>query len=151
MSRTDLTKGRYSENNREYFITFVCKDRANIFLNENLARIFCRAIFVNEAQCDCLWLTWVLMPDHFHGLLRLGEKSSLSQAIKHLKGSTARIINVELKQSQPIWQQGFFDRALRKCEDRKQVARYIVANPLRKKIVSHIAQYPYWNSIFLHE
>ena len=149
MSRTDLIKGRYSENNREYFITFVCKDRAKIFLDENLARMFCKALSLNEEQCNCLWLTWVLMPEHFHGILRLGEKSSLSQTIKSLKGSTARIINVELKQSTSIWQQGFFDRALRKCEDRKQVARYIVANPLRKKIVLNIGDYPYWNSVFL--
>ena len=151
MSRTDLTKGRYSENNREYFITFVCKDRINIFSDENLARIFCQTIAVNETQCDCVWLTWVLMPDHFHGILKLSDKCSLSQVIKHLKGSTAREINVELVQSQTIWQQGFFDRALRKCEDRKQVARYIVANPLRKKIVTNIGDYAYWDSIFLHE
>jgi len=151
MSRTDLSKGRYSENNREYFITFVCKDRVNIFSNENLAQIFCKTVAINEVQCDCLWLTWVLMPDHFHGLLRLGEKSSLSQTIKRLKGRTARRINVELEQSESIWQQGFFDRALRKCEDRKQVARYIVANPLRKRIVSNIGDYAYWDSVFLHE
>lgn len=135
MSRTDLSKGRYSESSREYFITFVCKNRANLFVDERLARIFCNTIAVNEIQCDCLWLTWVLMPDHFHGLLQLGEKCSLSKAVKHLKGSTARKINVELTQSNSIWQQGFFDRALRKSEDRKQVARYIVANPLRKRIV----------------
>ena len=151
MSRTDLSKGRYSENDREYFITFVCKNRTNIFLDENLARFFCKTITTNEAQCDCIWLTWVLMPNHFHGLLRLGEKSSLSQTIKRLKGSTARIINIELNQSESIWQQGFFDRALRKCEDRKQIARYIIANPLRKGIVLNIGEYPYWNSVFLHE
>ena len=149
MSRTDLSKGRYSENNREYFITFVCKDRVNIFSDENLARIFCKQIAINEIQCDCIWLTWVLMPNHFHGLLRLGQKSSLSQTIKRLKGSTARIINVELKRSESIWQQGFFDRALRTSEDRREVARYIVANPLRKKIVSNIGCYPYWNSVYL--
>mgnify|MGYP000253525511 CR=1 FL=1 len=149
MSRTDLYKGRYSEKNREYFITFVCKNRINVFSDENVARIFCKTIAINEIQCDCRWLTWVLMPDHFHGLLRLGEKLSLSQTIKRLKGSSARKINVELAQSESIWQQGFFDRALRKCDDRKQVARYIVANPLRKKLVSSIGDYAYWDSIYL--
>jgi len=149
MSRTDLIKGRYSESNREYFITFVSKERATIFSNDNLARIFCKTIAANEFQCDCNWLTWVLMPDHFHGLLRVGDKSTLPQIIKHLKGYTARAINIELKQSKPVWQQGFFDRALRKNEDRKQVARYILANPLRKKIVLCLGDYPYWNSVYL--
>ena len=73
------------------------------------------------------------MPDHFHGLLRLGSQSSLSQVVKQLKGNSARQINLELSQTNSIWQQGFFDRALRKTEDRKDVARYIVANPLRKR------------------
>ncbi|GAA6173987.1 transposase [Colwellia sp. KU-HH00111] len=149
MSRTDLYKGRYSEKHREYFVTFVCKGRMNLFSNENLARLFCETIAINEEHCDSIWLTWVLMPDHFHGLLRLGETLSLSQTIKHLKGSTARKINIELEQSESIWQQGFFDRALRKCEDRRQVARYIVANPLRKRIVSNIGNYAYWDSVFL--
>ena len=149
MSRTDLTKGRYSESNQEYFVTFVCHNRINLFSDDKLAKIFCQMIANNEDKYDCLWLTWVLMPDHFHGLLRLGTQGSLSKVVKQLKGNSARQLNLEISQTNSIWQQGFFDRALRKTEDRKGIARYIVANPLRKKIVRHVGDYPYWNSVYL--
>ncbi len=42
-----------------------------------------------------------------------------------------------------LWQKGLFDRALRREEDLKAMARYIVANPLRAGLVEHIGQYPY--------
>ncbi len=149
MSWNDLRKGRVSEPQREYFITFVCKNRDSIFTQHNLANIFCQALLLNEIECDCKWLTWVLMPDHFHGQLQLGDKCTLSQVIKHLKGLSARNINLCCNRKSQIWQQSYFDRALRQTEDRKQIARYIVANPLRKNIVTSIGHYPYWNSVYL--
>jgi len=149
MSWNDLRKGRFSEPQREYFITFVCKNRKNIFAQHELAVAFCKVISCNEQLNNCKWLTWVLMPDHFHGLLQLGNTHDLSQVIKHLKGASSRSINIANGSSQTIWQTNYFDRALRKTEDRKKIARYIVANPLRKHIVDNINQYPYWNSVYL--
>lgn len=50
---------------------------------------------------------------------------------------------------QPLWQDGYHDHALRKEEDLQQVARYIVANPLRAKLVADIGDYPLWDAIWL--
>ncbi|NQY86750.1 MAG: transposase [Colwellia sp.] len=149
MSWNDLRKGRFSEPQREYFITFVCNNRISLFTQHEFSHAFCSTILFNEKQYDCKWLTWVLMPDHFHGLLQLGKSYNLSQVIKHLKGASARSINVKNGTSIQVWQPGYFDRALRQTEDRKQIARYIVANPLRKNIIDNISQYPYWNSVYL--
>lgn len=97
MSWNDLRKGRYSQPNAEYFITFNTHNRLSIFENVKAARLFCQQITINEHKHNCKWLTWILMPDHFHGLLRLSEKSaSLSKVNPELKGSTARLINAEL-------------------------------------------------------
>lgn len=89
------------------------------------------------------------MPDRFHGLLRLGEKVQLSKVIAELKGTTAYKINAELGRKGKLWQTSFYDHALREEENRKNIARYIVANPLRKGLVKDIKKYPYWNSIYL--
>jgi putative transposase len=48
-----------------------------------------------------------------------------------------------------LWQPGYFDRALRKEDDRLAVARYLVANPLRAGIVQRIGDYPHWDSVWL--
>ncbi len=49
----------------------------------------------------------------------------------------------------PVWQKAFQDRALRKDDDIKVAARYIVANPLRAGLVDRIGDYPYWNAVWL--
>ena len=148
MSWNDLRKGRFSQQNNEYFITFACQNRSKIFNNDHTARIFCQQIQLNQQYCNCLWKTWVLMPDHFHGLLQLGNED-LSKTISHLKGNTAKLINKSLGATGKIWQTSFYDRCLRKEEDRIGIARYIVANPLRAELVSDIRFYPYWDSIYL--
>jgi len=150
MSWSDLRKGRYSQTNSEYFITFNTYNRVEIFNNFTVAQLFCQQLAVNEKKHNCLWLTWVLMPDHFHGLLRLGEdNTSLSKVLGELKGTTAHLINTELKRKGKLWQSSYYDHALREDEDRKEIARYIVANPLRKGLVTNISHYHYWNSIYL--
>lgn len=149
MSWNDLRTGRYSQANTEYFITFNIHNRSSIFEDVKISRLFCKHIAVNERKNQCKWLTWVLMPDHFHGLLRLGEKVQLSKVIAELKGTTAYKINAELGRKGKLWQTSFYDHALREEENRKNIARYIVANPLRKGLVKDIKKYPYWNSIYL--
>ncbi len=88
-------------------------------------------------------LCFVVMPDHFHWLLELSDKHSLSQTVGMLKSQTARAIG------QSIWQRGFYDHALRREEDILQTARYIVANPLRAGLVKSVKDYPYWYAIWL--
>lgn len=150
MTWNDLRKGRFSQKHGEYFITFNTQNREPYFNDFNLALLFAQQIIINETKNNCAWLTWVLMPDHFHGLLRINQKgSALSKTIKSLKGSSSFIINKEFKHQKQLWQPSFYDRALRADEDRKCVARYILANPLRKGLVNNIADYPFWNSIYL--
>lgn len=149
MSWNDLRTGRYSQANTEYFITFNIHNRSSIFEDVKIARLFFKHIAVNEKKNQCKWLIWVLMPDHFHGLLQLGEKVQLSKVIAELKGTTAYKINAELGRKGKLWQTSFYDHALREEENRKNIARYIVANPLIKGLVKDIKKYPYWNSIYL--
>ena len=150
MSWNDLRAGRYSQPYGEYFITFNTHKRTPFFNNFHTAKLFCQQISFHEEQHQCCWLAWVLMPDHFHGILRLNDiNTDLSKTIAALKGSSAYLINKKLNRKEQVWQPAFFDRALRKEEDRLQIARYIVANPLRGNIVSDLGCYPFWNSVYL--
>lgn len=60
-----------------------------------------------------------------------------------LKGRSARAINKQLDRNGPFWQRSFYDHALRREEDRLQLARYVVANPLRAGIVERLGDYPH--------
>ena len=148
MSWNNLRKGRVSTPNAEYFITFVCQQRTPYFTDPTLAQLFCQSINHNEKTHQCQWLSWVLMPEHFHGLLSLGD-TSLGAVVGQLKGVTARRVNQSLNTSTTIWQPAYYDHALRLEEDRVAVSRYIIANPLRRGLTERIGDYPYWNSVYL--
>jgi REP element-mobilizing transposase RayT len=149
MTYNDLRKGRYSEPGREYLVTAVVHGRLPLFRDIIAARACIRALAASERGTDGRWLAWVLMPDHFHGLLRLGPETGLSELVRRFKGTSARAVNRTLGRHDPLWQPGFHDRALRQDEDRLAAARYIVANPLRAGLVTRLADYPHWDSIWL--
>ncbi|MEX1080588.1 MAG: transposase [Halofilum sp. (in: g-proteobacteria)] len=133
MPYSDLRKGRRSIAHQEYLITTVCLDRRPVFSTEANT-----AAFSEQIHQDPHWLAWVLMPDHFHGLLRLSEGESLSEIVRALKGRTAREI------ADLHWQPNFYDHALRAEEDRLAIARYLLGNPIRAGIVSSLREYPHW-------
>ena len=149
MSWNDLRKGRFSCENTIYFITFVAYQREPFFSDLYVAQQFCQLIKENELTHQCKWLTWVLMPDHFHGLLQISHQSNLSKIIRTLKSKSAIKLNRKLNRKGSVWQHAFFDRALRQEDDVKNIARYIVANPIRAKLIKNIRNYAYWNSVYL--
>ena len=97
---------------------------------------------------DACPLCWVLMPDHWHGLVELGERDDLSFVMNCFKSVTSKCIQ-QPEQVTRIWARGFHDHALRGDEDIHAAARYIIANPLRAKLVDRAGDYPYWNCVWL--
>jgi REP element-mobilizing transposase RayT len=100
-------------------------------------------------QGDVISLARVVMPDHLHWLIQLNDRWSLSTVAKTLKARSARSINRHLCQQGSLWQRACYDRAARKDEDVRQIARYIVANPLRAGLVRNIGDYPHWDCIWM--
>ena len=78
---------------------------------------------------------------------RRNERWSLSTVVKTLKARSALSINRHLCQHGSLWQRAYYDRAARKDEDIRQIARYIVASPLRAGLVRDIGDYPHWDCI----
>ncbi len=88
------------------------------------------------------------MPDHIHWLVEL-HNGDLPKLMQVVKSRSARLINQARGFSAPVWQKGYFDRALRREDDLKTMARYIVANPLRAGLVDHIGDYALWDAIWI--
>ncbi len=149
MPRDDLLKGRFSETNRVYHITICSQDRIPWFQDFGRGRLVVKQMRLLQQQQSVRSLAWVIMPDHVHWLLQLGDRQTLSQAVKAFKGRTAVELNRYLQRQGAVWQRGFHDHALRKEEDIRQIARYIIANPLRAGLVEHIGDYPLWDAIWL--
>jgi len=149
MAYTNLRKGRFSETGREYLVTCVTGQRQPVFTDFVAARLLVDELRRSQREGHCEWLAWVVMPDHFHGLLSLAENSDLSRLMNQIKGCGARSVNLYLARQGALWQPGFHDHALRTEENRLAIARYVVANPLRAGLVKKLADYPHWDSVWL--
>ena len=143
-----LRKGRYSESGRIYLVTSTTHNRIPLFHDFELACAAIGAFTSAQALQDTRLLCWVLMPDHAHWLIQLDE-GNLSKTVQRMKSLAARSVNQATKNQGSIWQTSFHDHALRKEEDIRGIARYIVANPLRAGLVNQVGDYPFWDAIWI--
>ena len=143
-----LRKGRYSTPNGVYFVTIVTHKRIPWFQEFDLACSMSRRLADSAFFADARNFCWVVMPDHVHLLLSPGE-FGLSGIVGRLKGISARDLNRQIGRKGRFWEASFHDHGLRKEEALRQVARYIVANPLRAGLAEKASDYPYWNAIWL--
>jgi REP element-mobilizing transposase RayT len=149
MPRDDLHKGRISLAYNAYFVTTVTQNRSPLFQDFYCARLLVTQMLRLHEENQLASLAWVIMPDHLHWLFQLKENQDLSRVIQLLKGRSAHSINVYLQRRGSIWDRAFHDHALRKDEDIKAIARYIVANPLRAKLVEKVENYPLWDTVWM--
>jgi len=143
-----LRKGRRSIAGQVYLLTTIAAERRPLFIEDEPARIVARCTVRQDYWGDARLLCWVLMPDHWHGLIELGEHDGISLIMNRFKSITSKRIR-QTYATDAVWARGFHDHALRRDEDLTVAARYIVANPLRAGLVEHIGDYPYWNALWL--
>ena len=139
---SELKKGRHSEIGFVYHIVFSTLERQSIFLDGKLAREFIKILQSDEESGYTQTYSFVVMPDHIHWLFKL-HKSDVSKTVKRVKSVFSQSTGLH------IWTPGFYDHAIRTDESLINVARYIVANPLRAGLVDKVGDYPYWDSVWL--
>ncbi|RLU11223.1 transposase [Pseudomonas prosekii] len=143
-----LRIGRFSEPGRIYLITAVVHQRQPFFADWRLGRLVVNQL--REAQEDgwADFLTWVVMPDHVHCLLQLRDRT-LAEVMCRIKARSSRAVNLALRRQGRLWQKGYHDRAVRKEEDLKDLARYVILNPVRAGLVTRVHDYPLWDACWL--
>jgi len=143
-----LRKGRYSEVGRVYLLTAVVEQRRPFFSDLRAGRLLVGQMRAADQAGMVHSLAWVVMPDHLHWLVEL-KQGSLAQIMCRVKSRSSRSVNLLRGNSEPVWQRGYYDRALRRDEDLKAAARYIVMNPLRAGLVKRLGDYPLWDAVWL--
>ncbi len=144
-----LRTGRCSETGRIYLVTAVTRQRMPLFADLHCGRMVVK-VLQNLEQSNLIdSLAFVVMPDHLHCLFSL-QQGTLAMLMQRLKGSSARWINhYHTMPGRQVWQAGYHEHALRKEQDVRAVARYIVANPLRAGLVERIGDYALWDAVWL--
>ena len=145
-----LRHGRWSEPGRVYLITVTTACRTSMFDDWEVALAAVRAMRSPHIWRRSLLLCWVLMPDHWHGLIELGDADGLSLLVRRLKGVAARNVNRQCDRQGSLWADGFHDHAVRVEEDLIDLARYIILNPVRAGLVDKVGAYPFWDAVWIN-
>ncbi|MGH8385588.1 MAG: REP-associated tyrosine transposase [Pseudomonas sp.] len=143
-----LRKGRYSEPGRTYLLTAVTHNRQAVFSDWRSARLLVEQLRAADEAEIVTSMAWVVMPDHLHWLFQL-QRGSLAELACRIKSRSSRSINLMRGAQNRLWQRGYHDRALRRDEDLKAAARYIIMNPLRAGLVKRVGDYPLWDAIWV--
>jgi putative transposase len=143
-----LRHGRRSESGRIYLVTTTTRDRQPFFSDWTIGAATARALSCAEAWPNSRLLCWVLMPDHWHGIIELGDEA-LELAVGRAKAVASREVGRVLGRPLPLWAPCYHDHALRRDDTLVRVARYVVANPLRAGLVQEVGGYPFWNAVWL--
>ena len=145
-----LRAGRVISNaGQAWHLTLTTHQRETLFCQFEAARTVSACLHESAAISGGQVLAWVVMPDHVHCLLQLDGSQPLNAAVSAFKSGSARRVNRTLGRKGPVWDPAYFDRALRSDDDLRTVARYIVANPVRAGLVQRIADYPFWNAVWM--
>ena len=145
MSRPPRIQGFSYLGPHRYFLTFSTHSRRQVFIDASaVAQTLVHFRKTAEQKAFAI-LAYCLMPDHAHLLVEgTTHGSDLRRFVKLAKQRSGAAYSI--KAGKPLWQEGYHDRALRKDQDLRDVARYILENPVRAALVPHAADYPYSGS-----
>ncbi|MBI9070620.1 MAG: transposase [Melioribacteraceae bacterium] len=121
-----------------YFITICTCDRINYFGKIDNGKVILSEIgaIVNEEWINTELLRdyveldeFVIMPNHFHGVIIINENNNACHGRQQLYGSVTRKCNRQNLQFK--WQPKFHDRIIRNEKEFFNIRNYIKENPLK--------------------
>ena len=133
-----------------YLVTFTTRQRRPVFADVAPSAVAVEALLDARLWARSRLLAWVLMPDHWHGLVELGPWETLPAVVRRLKSNTSRRLR-EAGTGAQVWAAGYHDRALRCEESVVDAARYVVMNPVRAGLVRRVRDYRYWGAVWVGE
>jgi REP element-mobilizing transposase RayT len=138
-----LRRFRESQTGAEYFLTLNLTNRGRGLEAPLLTGHVIRQWLALET--DGVWLvrTGVVMPNHVHLLVRLGDCLPLAECLRLYKGRLAP----RLRDCNLHWQAGFYEHRMRTPEDVRAVFFYVYLNPYRARL---LAESQAWPGYFCH-
>jgi REP element-mobilizing transposase RayT len=137
-----LRQGRLSIENQAYFITTATQGRSLFFRDPTAAAVVIDALKWLDQNGRMILDAAVLMSDHLHFVAEL-KTDRLPNLMHSLKSYTAKQVNAVLKRQGSLWQDQYFEHAIRKDEDLNEVVLYMLHNPVRAGMVEDFHSYPF--------
>ena len=128
-----------------YFLTTCTYQRRPTFRDHDIATQTIEQFRTTSRVEEFELLAYCVMPDHAHLLVEgLTQRSDFRRFAKMVKQRSGAAY--ALTSDKPLWQKGYYEHVLREEEDAKEIAKYIIANPVRAALVDSPDRYPYSGS-----
>ena len=92
---------------RTFFVTSSIAEKRNLLQSHCSAQLFIEVLYHYRDQHKYLLHDFVVMDDHFHVLITVGEEMTIERAVQFIKGGFAFRAGKELGFRAPVWQRGF--------------------------------------------
>jgi putative transposase len=129
-----------------YSLTFCTNRRRPLFTEARIVELVLSQISRASREHGFAVAAYCFMPDHVHLLVHgQSEAADCNRFITAAKQYSGYYYRRQFPGV--LWQRYGYERTLRKDEDTLTVARYILENPVRAKLVGTIKDYPYIGSL----
>ncbi|MGB8886286.1 MAG: transposase [Candidatus Korobacteraceae bacterium] len=86
---------------------------------------------------------FVVMPNHVHLLITVGEDMAVEKAVQLMKGGFSYRLKKEFGYAGEVWQRGFSDVRIEDRESFLQHREYIAQNPVKRGLANSPEEFPY--------
>jgi REP element-mobilizing transposase RayT len=128
-----------------YSLTICAFDRRRHFESNECVEETLAHLLRTGADYRFVIVAYCFMPDHLHALVDATAVDSDFRKFTSMFKQRAAYA-YRRSDSEPLWQEGYYDRVLRSDEAHLPVAAYIVANPLRANLCKDLREYPFFGS-----
>jgi putative transposase len=124
-----------------YFVTTDTWQRRALFVNQAMGKMVVEQIVDCRDRGFYKLHAFVVMPDHLHVLLTLGESTTVEKAMQMIKGGSSHRMGQDRSKAFPVWHSGFHDRWMRNAAEYRECKLYIEQNPVVAKMVERAEDY----------
>ncbi len=119
---------------RTFFVTVNLRKNLPKFTEEEFPLLLAA---IEESRCKLHFSLYgyVLMPDHWHGLIGVSQPLTISRVVQDIKWISARRLNQRRSRAGSLWQHQFWDRFVRHDKEFGHRLAYLHLNPVRKGLV----------------
>jgi putative transposase len=131
---------------RHYSLTICTQHRKRVFVNREAVDLVRLQLVQTATRYQFAIIAYCFMPDHLHLLVEgTANGSSVQEFVRvfkqcssyHWKNSFGHV----------LWQRSYFEHVLRDGESPVKAARYLLANPIRARMVESAEDYPFLGSM----
>ena len=128
---------------RTFFVTTSTDGKRGLLQTERMAMLLIDVMFHYRNQGEYKLHEFVVMRNHFHVLITVGQATTVERAVQLIKGGFSYRARRELGVTRAIWQRGFSEDRVRSLEEYHNFRNYIYNNPVRAGLARTPEEYPY--------